>query len=152
MINLRINGSVVTFDVDVEMPLLWVLRDELGLTGTKYGCGIGACGACSVLIDGNPVRACSVSAGSVQGEITTIEGLGTPEVRHAVQDAWISHQVAQCGFCQSGQIVTAVALIADFPEPSDENIDKAFAGNICRCGTYTRIRAAVKTAALNSRL
>lgn len=143
-----INGNQVEADVEEDMPLLWVLRDELGLTGTKYGCGIASCGACTVHVDGYPVRSCSLPAGSAVGrEITTIEGVGTPETLHAVQKAWIDEQVAQCGYCQSGQIMTAVALLAENANPDDEAIDQAMMGNLCRCGTYVRIRAAVKRAA-----
>ncbi len=145
--DLTINGVVHRVDVDDEMPLLWVLRDELGLTGTKYGCGIGVCGACAVLVNGLAIRSCAVRAADVRGEVTTIEGLGTPEALHVVQDAWIEHQVAQCGYCQSGQIVAAVALLARNPSPTDAEIDVAMSANLCRCGTYERIRAAVRTAA-----
>ncbi len=147
MIQFRVNGEDRAADVDPAMPLLWVLRDELGLVGTKYGCGIGACGACTVMVDGRAVRSCMVAAGTVEGEITTIEGLGTPAALHPVQQEWIAAQVAQCGFCQSGQIMTAVALLQAIPEPSDAEIERAFEGNICRCGTYSRIRQAVKAAA-----
>ena len=145
--DLTINGVVHRVDVDDEMPLLWVLRDELGMTGTKYGCGIGVCGACAVLVNGLAIRSCAVRAADVRGEVTTIEGLGTPEALHVVQDAWIEHQVAQCGYCQSGQIVAAVALLARNPSPTDAEIDVAMSANLCRCGTYERIRAAVRTAA-----
>lgn len=150
---MKINVDGVAHDVDVErdMPLLWVLRDEIGITGPKYGCGIAQCGACSVLIDGRAVRSCSLPIGQVTGAITTIEGLGTPEVPHAVQRAWISHQVAQCGYCQSGQIVAATAFLATNPDPTDADIDAAMSANLCRCGTYPRIRAAVKTAAATLR-
>ncbi len=144
---LTVNGSDHSVSVDDDMPLLWVLRDELGLTGTKYGCGIGACGSCSVLVDGVAVRSCLVRVADVTGPVTTIEGLGTPEALHAVQAAWIDQQVAQCGYCQPGQIVTAVSLLARLPDPSDEDIDAAFAGILCRCGTYVRIRRAVHAAA-----
>lgn len=130
------------------MPLLWVLRDELGLTGTKYGCGIGMCGSCSVLIDGVAVRACTIRVGDVTSGVTTIEGLGTPDALHIVQEEWIRHQVAQCGYCQSGQIVTAVALLAENGSPSDDEIDDALTDNLCRCGTYVRIRQAVRSAAV----
>ena len=146
-VQLSVNGTSYEVDVDGAMPLLWVLRDELGLVGTKYGCGIGQCGACSVLIDGRPVPACSIEVSAVRGEVTTIEGLGRPEALHAVQKAWIDHQVAQCGYCQSGQIIRAVALLVDNPSPTDEDIDLAMSANLCRCGTYGRIRAAIKTAA-----
>lgn len=145
---LRVNGITHEVDVEPDMPLLWVLRDTLGLTGTKYGCGVSACGACTVHLDGVAVRACQTYAGDVgDAAITTIEGLGAPDALHAVQAAWIEHQVAQCGYCQSGQIMQAASLLAENPEPSDPEIDDAMSGNLCRCGTYPRIRAAVKTAA-----
>lgn len=145
---LLVNGKEHAVDVEPDMPLLWVLRDELGITGAKYGCGIAACGACTVHVDGESVRSCQTFAEDVEGaQITTIEGLGTPEALHAVQAAWIEHQVAQCGYCQSGQIMQAAALLAETPTPSDAEIDDAMSGNLCRCGTYPRIRAAVKTAA-----
>ncbi|QGY00227.1 (2Fe-2S)-binding protein [Roseovarius faecimaris] len=145
---LSINGQMHEVDVEEEMPLLWVLRDELGLTGTKYGCGIAACGACTVHMDGIAVRSCQIEAGMAEGsEIVTIEGLGTPDILHAVQAAWISHQVAQCGYCQSGQIMQAAALLAETPAPTDDEIDLAMNGNLCRCGTYPRIRAAIRAAA-----
>ncbi len=146
---LNVNGKSHDVDVEPEMPLLWVLRDELHITGPKYGCGIAFCGACTVHIDGAPVRACMMPVGQVQGEVTTIEGLGTPQALHAVQKAWIELQVAQCGYCQSGQIMTAAAFLAQNPEPSDADIDAVMAGNLCRCGSYPRIRAAVKQAAQN---
>jgi isoquinoline 1-oxidoreductase subunit alpha len=144
---LTVNGKTHEVDVEPDMPLLWVLRDELGITGPKYGCGIAACGACTVHIDGVPVRACSVQAGDIHGEIVTIEGLGTPAALHAVQAAWVDLQVAQCGYCQSGQIMAAAALLRTKPNPSDDDIDRALSANLCRCGTYPRIRAAVKAAA-----
>jgi isoquinoline 1-oxidoreductase alpha subunit len=144
---LTVNGKEHEVDVEPDMPLLWVLRDELGITGPKYGCGIAMCGACTVHLDGIAVRSCQLAAGDVEGEITTIEGLGTPEALHAVQAAWIDHQVAQCGYCQSGQIMQAASLLALNPQPNDDQIDAAMSGNLCRCGTYPRIRAAVKTAA-----
>ncbi|WP_294609292.1 (2Fe-2S)-binding protein [Roseovarius sp.] len=145
---LTVNGAEHDMqDLEPDMPLLWVLRDELGLTGPKYGCGIAQCGACTVHIDGVAVRSCQVPAGDVWGAVTTIEGLGTPEAPHPVQAAWISHQVAQCGYCQSGQIMQAASLLAETPTPSDSDIDDAMSGNLCRCGTYPRIREAVKTAA-----
>ena len=134
-ISLNINNAIHDFDVDPAMPLLWVLRDELGFTGTKFGCGIGSCGACTVMIDGRAVRSCLLEAGSISGRITTIEGIGTPTSPHAVQTAWIQHQVAQCGYCQPGQIVAGVALLARKPAPTDEDIDNALHGNLCRCGT-----------------
>ena len=145
---IQVNGAVHVVDVEEDMPLLWVLRDELGITGPKYGCGIAQCGACTVLMDGEAVRSCQVAAGDVgTSEIVTIEGLGTPEALHAVQEAWIEHQVAQCGYCQSGQIMQAAALLAVDPAPTDAVIDETMSGNLCRCGTYPRIRAAIKTAA-----
>jgi isoquinoline 1-oxidoreductase alpha subunit len=144
---LRVNGKTHEVDVEPDMPLLWVLRDELGITGPKYGCGIAMCGACTVHVDGLAVRSCSLQAGDVTGEITTIEGLGPPEAMHAVQAAWVEHQVAQCGYCQSGQVMAAAALLSVNPTPTDEDIDRAMSANLCRCGTYPRIRAAVKTAA-----
>ena len=147
MIRLKVNGSRFRVDVDAQMPLLWVLRDELGLSGTKYGCGIGICGACSVLVDGVALRSCALSVGDVKGEVTTIEGLGQPDALHGVQQAWIEHQVAQCGYCQSGQILNAVALLARNSSPSDADIDDALAENLCRCATYPRIRKAIKSAA-----
>ncbi|WP_407474486.1 (2Fe-2S)-binding protein [Sulfitobacter sp. PM12] len=145
---LTVNG--VTHDVDVEedMPMLWVLRDVLGITGPKYGCGIAQCGACTVHMDGIAVRSCQLAAGDVEGEITTIEGLGSPAVRHAVQEAWIDLQVAQCGYCQSGQIMQAASVLELNPTPTDDQIDAAMSGNLCRCGTYPRIREAVKSAAI----
>ncbi|MEY8801013.1 (2Fe-2S)-binding protein [Leisingera sp. XS_AS12] len=144
---LRINGTPHQVDLPGEVPLLWVLRDEIGLTGTKYGCGVAACGACTVHIDGEAVRSCQVALSDVWGEVTTIEGLGTPDAMAAVQQAWVDHQVAQCGYCQSGQIMQAASLLAENPTPSDADIDEAMQGNLCRCGTYPRIRAAVHTAA-----
>jgi isoquinoline 1-oxidoreductase alpha subunit len=143
---LTVNGKVMTVEVEPDMPLLWVLRDELGLTGTKFGCGIAQCGACTVHIDGSPVRSCSMPVSAVSGEITTIEGIGNLEHLHALQQAWIEHQVAQCGYCQSGQIMAAVSLLKQKPAPTDDDIDAAMS-NICRCGTYPRIRAAIHTAA-----
>jgi isoquinoline 1-oxidoreductase subunit alpha len=144
---LTVNSKRYDLDVEPEMPLLWVLRDELGISGPKYGCGAGLCGACTVHIDGTAVRSCSINAGEVRGSITTIEGLGTPANLHIVQQAWIEHQVAQCGYCQSGQMMTAAALLSKTPDPSDSEIAEAMDGNLCRCGTYTRIHSAVKTAA-----
>ena len=145
---LTVNGTAHTLDLPGEMPLLWVLRDALNLTGTKYGCGIAACGACTVHLDGVAVRSCQTTLGDAAGTaLTTIEGLGNPAALHAVQAAWIEHQVAQCGFCQSGQIMQAASLLSETPDPTDDDIDAAMSGNLCRCGTYPRIRAAVKTAA-----
>ncbi|MCB1526635.1 MAG: (2Fe-2S)-binding protein [Hyphomicrobiaceae bacterium] len=146
---LRVNGQDHEIDVEPDMPLLWVLRDELGITGVKYGCGIAQCGACTVHMGGTAIRSCQTPASSVDGEITTIEGLGTPEQLHIVQAAWIEHQVAQCGYCQSGQIMQAASFLAENPDPTDQEIDDAMSGNLCRCGTYPRIRAAIKTAAVN---
>jgi len=144
---LTINGTQHAIDLPDGVPLLWVLRDALGLTGTKFGCGIAACGACTVHIDGEAVRSCQVALADVWGEVTTIEGLGTPTALHALQEAWVSHQVAQCGYCQSGQIMQAADLLARIPAPTDADIDDALQGNLCRCGTYPRIRAAIHTAA-----
>jgi isoquinoline 1-oxidoreductase subunit alpha len=144
---LTINGTARTVDLPDTVPLLWVLRDGLGLTGTKYGCGVAACGACTVHIDGEAVRSCQVALGDVWGEVTTIEGLGTPDAPAVLQQAWIAHQVAQCGYCQSGQIMQAAALLAEIPDPTDADIDAAMQGNLCRCGTYPRIRAAIHDAA-----
>jgi isoquinoline 1-oxidoreductase alpha subunit len=144
---ITVNGIPREVDASPDTPLLWVLRDTLGLTGTKYGCGVAQCGACTVHIDGEAVRSCQVAVGDLAGDVTTIEGLGTPESLHAVQAAWVAHQVAQCGYCQSGQIMQAAALLATTPDPSDDEIDAAMSGNLCRCGTYPRIRAAVKAAA-----
>ena len=144
-ISITVNGQSREVDLPAEVPLLWVLRDGLDLTGTKYGCGVASCGACTVQIDGEAVRSCQVALGDVWGEVTTIEGLGTPEIPHPVQKAWIEHQVAQCGYCQSGQIMQAAALLADNPNPSDEEINEAMNGNLCRCGSYPRIRAAIRS-------
>lgn len=145
---LTVNGNEhVLDDLEPEMPLLWALRDVLGLTGPKYGCGIAQCGACTVHIDGVAARSCQVAVGDVWGAVTTIEGLGTPDAPHPVQAAWIAHQVAQCGYCQSGQIMQAASLLAKVADPTDTDIDNAMSGNLCRCGTYPRIRAAVKAAA-----
>ena len=141
---LTINGTSHEVDVEPDMPLLWVLRDELGITGPKFGCGIAVCGACTVHIDGKPVRSCSFPVSAVKGEVTTIEGLGTPEAMHAIQQVWVEHQVAQCGYCQPGQIMSAAALLSKNPDPSDDDIDVAMSGNLCRCGSYPRIRAAIK--------
>jgi isoquinoline 1-oxidoreductase alpha subunit len=142
---LQINGKTVTVQSAPDTPLLWVLRDELLMTGSKYGCGVGQCGACTVLADGQPIRSCSTPISVLgQAKITTIEGLGGT---HPVQVAWEKHDVPQCGYCQSGQIMSAVALLTNKPKPSDEDITSAMDGNICRCGTYQRIRAAIKDAA-----
>ena len=144
---LKINGTDHQVDLPEDVPLLWVLRDEVGLTGTKFGCGVAACGACTVHIDGEAVRSCQVALSDVWGDVTTIEGLGTPEAMSAIQQAWVDHQVAQCGYCQSGQIMQAAALLAENPAPTDTDIDDAMQGNLCRCGTYPRIRAAIHDAA-----
>ncbi len=144
---LTVNGTEHTLDVEPEMPLLWALRDELKITGPKYGCGIAQCGACTVHVDGMAVRSCSINVGDVDGDVTTIEGLGSPEALHAVQEAWVEHQVAQCGYCQSGQIMQAASFLDLNSVPNDAEIDAAMSANLCRCGTYPRIRAAVKSAA-----
>jgi isoquinoline 1-oxidoreductase alpha subunit len=145
MINLTVNGQKHTLDLEPETPLLWVLRDELGLTGTKFGCGIAQCGACSVHLNGNVIRSCQLQIGDLDGAtVLTIEGL-SPDGSHPVQRAWIEHDVPQCGYCQSGQIMAAVALLQQTPKPSDSDIDNAIT-NICRCGTYPRIRAAIHRA------
>ncbi|MEM7309669.1 MAG: (2Fe-2S)-binding protein [Planctomycetota bacterium] len=147
MISLSINGTRREVDVDPRMPLLWVLRDVLGLTGTKYGCGMAQCGACTVHLDGEPLRSCVTPVSSVAGKsVTTIEGLSS-DGDHPVQTAWKELAVPQCGYCQVGQMMTAAALIAEVPDPTDDDIDAGMAGNICRCGTYPRIRAAIKQAA-----
>ena len=147
-----VNGRSYDADVEDDMPLLWVLRDELNVKGPKYGCGIAQCGACTVHMNGLAVRSCSISAGQAEGaNITTIEGLGTPDALHAVQEAWIEHQVAQCGYCQSGQIMSAASFLMLNPSPTDKQIDEAMSANLCRCGTYSRIREAIKTAAAKLR-
>ena len=145
-ISLTINGEAHEVDVPPEMPLLWVIRDIVGLTGTKYGCGIAQCGACTVHIDGVATRSCTLPAGQVRGAVVTIEGLGAAG-DHPVQRAWAAHNVPQCGYCQSGQMMQAAAFLNEHPNPSDDDIDAALDGNICRCGTYTRIREALKAAA-----
>jgi isoquinoline 1-oxidoreductase alpha subunit len=148
MVEFMLNGSRRTFDGDPDMPLLWYLRDEAGLTGTKYGCGGGFCGACTVHVNGQAFRACQTTMSAVAGQtIVTIEGLGSGGKDHPVQRAWMEANVAQCGYCQTGQIMQAAALLAGKPHPTDAQIDEAMAGNICRCGTYQRIVAAVQTAA-----
>ncbi|NGQ89722.1 (2Fe-2S)-binding protein [Rhodobacter sp. HX-7-19] len=148
-VTLTVNGRTETLDLPPDMPLLWALRDGMNLTGTKYGCGVAACGACTVHVDGQAVRSCQTPLGDVAGAtVTTIEGLGNPAALHAVQTAWVAAQVAQCGYCQSGQIMQAAALLAENPSPTPDEIDEAMSGNLCRCGTYPRIRAAVQDAAL----
>jgi isoquinoline 1-oxidoreductase subunit alpha len=148
MVSLRINGEVRSVDAPPDMPLLWVLRDILGLTGTKFGCGIAQCGACTVHLDGKPVRSCLLAVGSIgERAITTIEGVGASAAGAKVQKAWLDLEVVQCGYCQSGQIMSATALLNSNSHPEDSDIDAAMAGNICRCGTYVRIRAAIKQAA-----
>jgi isoquinoline 1-oxidoreductase alpha subunit len=147
MISLTVNRRSVHVDVEPSTPLLWVLREHLGLTGTKYGCGVAQCGACTVHLDGRPVRSCATPASRAVGkEVTTIEGL-SPDRNHPLQRAWIEIEVPQCGYCQSGQIMSASALLASNPHPTDADIDDAMSGNICRCGTYVRIREAIKLAA-----
>ena len=148
MATLKINGEEREVEAPDDMPLLWVLRDILGLTGTKFGCGIAQCGACTVHLDGTPVRSCLLPVGAIGGRaVTTIEGIGASEAGARVQKAWLDVEVIQCGYCQSGQIMAAAALIAQTPQPDDADIDAAMAGNICRCGTYVRIRQAIKRAA-----
>ena len=144
---LTVNGNAIEINADPEMPLLWALRDLVGVLGPKYGCGIAACGACTVYMDGQPVRSCVLPVGEATGAITTIDGLATDGKLHPVQQAWLEEQVAQCGYCQSGQIMSAVALLDMVPDPSDQDIDDAMAGNLCRCGTYPKIRAAIHRAA-----
>jgi aerobic-type carbon monoxide dehydrogenase small subunit (CoxS/CutS family) len=145
---LTVNGKTRVLDVEPEMPLLWALREQLGLTGTKYGCGIAQCGACTVHVDGRPVRSCAVAVSVVAGKrVTTIEGLANGNEPHPVQAAWVEVGVPQCGYCQSGQVMSAAALLADHPDPTDAEIDAAMAGNLCRCGTYLRIRRGIRTAA-----
>ena len=146
-LQLQVNGKTVNSNSDADTPLLWVLRDELGMTGTKFGCGAGLCGACTVHVNGEAVRSCQTQIGTVAGQkVSTVESLGATG-SHALQKAWVKHQVPQCGYCQSGQLMSAAALLSKNKNPSDADIDAAMAGNICRCGTYTRIRAAVKDAA-----
>jgi isoquinoline 1-oxidoreductase subunit alpha len=147
MIEMTVDGHPRKIDVALDMPLLWVLRDELGITGPKYGCGIAQCGACTVHVDGRAVRSCQARIGDLnKRNVTTIEGLGAHSL-HVVQQAWIEHQVPQCGYCQTGQIMQAVALLRAHPKPTDEDIDRVMSGNLCRCGTYVRIRAAIHAAA-----
>ncbi len=144
---LTINGTSHQVDLPGNVPLLWVLRDALGMTGTKYGCGVASCGACTVQINGEAARSCQVALEDVDGPVTTIEGIGTPNALAAIQQAWVANQVAQCGYCQSGQIMQATSLLSENPAPSDAEIDDAMSGNLCRCGTYPRIRAAIHDAA-----
>lgn len=144
---IQVNGKSRTVDVDGETPLLWALRDELDLKGTKFGCGAALCGACTVHIDGVATRSCVTPISAVSGAVTTIEAVGETPVGKQVQAAWIAHDVPQCGYCQAGQIMSAAALLAEKPRPTDADIDEAMAGNLCRCGTYNRIRAAIKSAA-----
>src|SRR3954447_25265025 len=148
MVKIQLNGEQVAVDLPVEMPLLWVLRDSVGATGTKFGCGIGACGACTVHLDGQPVRSCLTPLSAAEGkQVTTIEAMERDPIGQRVQAAWRDIDVVQCGYCQSGQVMSAVALLKSTPNPTDADIDGAMAGNICRCGTYGRIRAAVRKAA-----
>jgi len=152
MISFSVNGVQHSYDGDEEMPLLWYLRDDIDLKGTKYGCGIAACGACTVHVDGEAMRSCSLPMSDVSGlKITTIEGLAGKAEDHPVQKAWAEHDVPQCGYCQAGQMMQAAALLSENPDPSDADIDEAMQGNICRCGTYQRIKAAIKTAAGESK-
>ena len=145
---INVNGVVHEVDAASDTPLLWVVREKLGLTGTKFGCGIAQCGACTMHVNGSPMRTCVLPVGAVEGaEITTIEGIGSDEGLHPVQAAWIAEQVPQCGYCQSGQIMSAVALLESNPNPSDEDINQAMSGNVCRCGMYSRIRSAIKRVA-----
>ncbi len=144
---LTVNGQDIDIDVRPDMPLLWVLRDKLKLTGTKYGCGIAQCGVCTVHIDGEPVRSCVLPVSAVSGKVTTIEGLSGDGELHPVQTAWMEHDVAQCGYCQAGQIMSAAALLNKNGNPTDDDIDRAMSGNYCRCGTYVRIRSAIHEAA-----
>jgi isoquinoline 1-oxidoreductase alpha subunit len=147
MLEINVNGQNRSLDAPREMPLLWVLRDLMGLTGTKFGCGIAQCGACTVHVDGRPVRSCILPVGSVGSrKVTTVEAIGQTEVGKKVQQAWLDREVVQCGYCQSGQVMSAAALLAAIPKPTDRDIDAAMSGNICRCGTYVRIRDAIKAA------
>jgi isoquinoline 1-oxidoreductase subunit alpha len=148
MLNLTVNGKAASIDAEPDMPLLWALREDLQLTGTKFGCGMALCGACTVHVDGQPVRSCSTPLSAAAGKkVITIEAVGTSKAGQAVQAAWVKHDVPQCGYCQSGQIMSATALLAAKPRPTDKDIDEAMSGNICRCGTYNQIKAAIKDAA-----
>jgi len=148
MVNLTVNGKAQTYDGDPDMPLLWYVRDDLRLTGTRFGCGAGLCGACTVHVNGQAVRSCQTKMSTLAGKtVLTIDALATNGTLHRVQKAWVTHNVPQCGYCQSGQIMSAAALLKTTPYPTDADIDRAMAGNICRCGTYQRIRAAIHTAA-----
>ena len=147
-IRLKVNGKAMDVQAEADTPLLWVIRDDIGLTGTKFGCGAALCGACTVHLDGVPVRSCQTPLSAAAGkEVTTIESVSSTAVGRKIQAAWIAHDVPQCGYCQSGQIMSAVALLKDKPQPTDSDIDQAMSGNLCRCGTYPRIRAAIHTAA-----
>ena len=147
-IRLNVNGKAMDVQAEADTPLLWVIRDDIGLTGTKFGCGAALCGACTVHLDGVPIRSCQTPLSAAAGkEVTTIESVSSTAVGRKIQAAWIAHDVPQCGYCQSGQIMSAVALLKDKPQPTDTDIDQAMSGNICRCGTYPRIRAAIHTAA-----
>ena len=149
MINISVNGKAVSVDAEPDMPLLWALREQLQLTGTKFGCGMALCGACTVHLDGKPVRSCSTPMSAAAGKkVTTIEAMAGTRTGKAVQAAWVSHDVPQCGYCQSGQIMSACALLADNKKPTDADIDNAMSGNVCRCGTYNQIRAAIKDASI----
>jgi isoquinoline 1-oxidoreductase subunit alpha len=149
MIKLSVNGKAISIDADADMPLLWALREQLHLTGTKFGCGMALCGACTVHLDGKPVRSCSTPMSAAAGKkVTTIEGIGNTRTGKAVQAAWAGHDVPQCGYCQSGQIMSACALLAEKNKPTDADIDSAMNGNLCRCGTYNQIRAAIKDASV----
>ena len=149
MINLSVNGKSVSVDTESDMPLLWALREQLQLTGTKFGCGMALCGACTVHLDGKPVRSCTTPMSAAAGrKVTTIEGIGSSRTGRAVQAAWVSLDVPQCGYCQSGQIMSACALLADKKRPTDADIESAMSGNVCRCGTYNQIRAAIKDASV----
>jgi isoquinoline 1-oxidoreductase subunit alpha len=147
MIKLNVNGKDFELDAEPDMPLLWALRDLAGITGPKFGCGIAMCGACTVFVDGQPIRSCSYPVSGITGPVVTIEGLKKDGKLHAVQQAWLDEQVAQCGYCQAGQIMSAVALLEEIPNPTDQEIDEAMGGNLCRCGTYPKIRAAIHRAA-----